>query len=670
MKNSIKLAVIFVMILTLTSCGSKDTDSLDIIILDEENQLEISFNSFRISEDRYSNILSGSYYKINLSFDIKIKNIDDDTFVANDINNVFVNMINIYKNEKKVINTTFPIDDTNKFICGDEFISSGKSIKCTYKYTLSIDENYTQYGYHKVTFMDNYFVIDIQENGVKYIKEDYSFNVNFYENQRLLNENTYIYDSMVRLHEYNKKGYSFVGWYTEPEFINKYTFDNFEREDLDLYAKWSIKSFTLKFLDYDNGIIKSQTVQYGQSLNTYIPSNLSRTGYTFNGWDINIPNSMPDSNLTLKARYQINSYILSFEMNGGTEIDSVTKTYSSKINLPTNPIKEGHTFDGWYLDQSYEKSINYDTMPANNVVLYAKWIVNLYEMTFLDDKGNTLFFESIYYGTNLDNYEYPEFPEKEGHLIEGWSLEIPEKMPSKNLIIEVVYSYQYIIIDDYVKIVDYHGSKDNLIIPSQIEELDVIIIGSRAFYKNSLKSIVLPSKITEIEEYAFSKNSIQLVIFPESIKVIGHNSFQENNLNEVTIPEGVEMIGALAFSGNNITKVTIPSTVTLSSRVFYGNKQNMSVVFNEGVTTIFERSFEYARVVEITLPSTLILIEQEAFENNALTEVTIPEGVEMIGALAFSGNNITNIYIEGIQDRFNERWVIIGFDIKFIKSND
>jgi hypothetical protein len=50
--------------------------------------------------------------------------------------------------------------------------------------------------------------------------------------------------------------------------------------------------------------------------------------------------------------------------------------------------------------------------------------------------------------------------------------------------------------------------------------------------------------------------------------------------------------------------------------------------------------------------------------------VTIPEGVEMIGALAFSGNNITNIYIEGIQDRFNERWVIIGFDIKFIKSND
>ena len=69
-------------------------------------------------------------------------------------------------------------------------------------------------------------------------------------------------------------------------------------------------------------------------------------------------------------------YTVSFEIIGGPEIDDQIVEEGGTAVRPSDPIREGYTFDGWYLDEDCTIPYDFSTPVTGNITLYAKWIEN------------------------------------------------------------------------------------------------------------------------------------------------------------------------------------------------------------------------------------------------------------------------------------------------------
>ena len=56
---------------------------------------------------------------------------------------------------------------------------------------------------------------------------------------------------------------------------------------------------------------------------------------------------MPAENVTVTAQWEINLYTFTFDTNGGSEIAPITQDYGTAIAAPADPTREGYTFIGW-----------------------------------------------------------------------------------------------------------------------------------------------------------------------------------------------------------------------------------------------------------------------------------------------------------------------------------
>ena len=98
-----------------------------------------------------------------------------------------------------------------------------------------------------------------------------------------------------------KTGYTFGGWYTEEACTNPYGFATPVKNVLTLYAKWTINQYTITFKPENGDEDKTITQDYGTAVTA--PANPTRTGYTFTGWDREIPATMPAENMTVTAQW-------------------------------------------------------------------------------------------------------------------------------------------------------------------------------------------------------------------------------------------------------------------------------------------------------------------------------------------------------------------------------
>ena len=98
-----------------------------------------------------------------------------------------------------------------------------------------------------------------------------------------------------------KTGYAFDGWYTEEACTNPYDFATSVQNALTLYAKWTINQYTITFKPENGDKDTTITQNYGTPVTA--PANPTRTGYTFAGWNREIPATMPAENMTVTARW-------------------------------------------------------------------------------------------------------------------------------------------------------------------------------------------------------------------------------------------------------------------------------------------------------------------------------------------------------------------------------
>ena len=158
-------------------------------------------------------------------------------------------------------------------------------------------------------------------------------------------------------------GYTFGGWNKADGTAWDYASDKVT-DNITLYAKWAANTYTITF-DTAGG---SEIAPITQDCGTVItaPEAPTREGYTFIGWDKEIPTTMPAENMTVTAQWEINQYTITFDTAGGSEIAPITQDYGTAITAPEAPEREGYTFIGW------DKAIP-ETMPAENITLKARW---------------------------------------------------------------------------------------------------------------------------------------------------------------------------------------------------------------------------------------------------------------------------------------------------------
>ena len=134
--------------------------------------------------------------------------------------------------------------------------------------------------------------------------------------------------------------------------------------NITITAQWKINQYTITFDTAGGSEIAPITQNYGTAITA--PANPTREGYTFMGWDKEIPQTMPAENITITAQWKINQYTITFDTAGGSEIAPITQDYGTAITAPANPTREGYTFMGW------DKEIP-QTMPAENITITAQW---------------------------------------------------------------------------------------------------------------------------------------------------------------------------------------------------------------------------------------------------------------------------------------------------------
>ena len=211
-----------------------------------------------------------------------------------------------------------------------------------------------------------------------------------------------------------REGYTFIGWDRDiPEIM--------PAENITVTAQWEINRYTITFDTAGGSEIAPITQDYGTNITA--PANPTRKGYTFKGWDKEIPETMPAENITVKAQWEINRYTIAFDTNGGSEIAPITQDYGTEITAPDNPTREGYTFIGWDRDIP-------EIMPAENITVTAQWEINRYTITFDTAGGSDIAPITQDYGTNITA---PADPTREGYTFIGWDKAIPTTMPAENI---------------------------------------------------------------------------------------------------------------------------------------------------------------------------------------------------------------------------------------------
>ena len=234
---------------------------------------------------------------------------------------------------------------------------------------------------------------------------------------------------ILNKNKYTKEGYSFEGWSTKKngvtEFQDKAELKNLSSKNGDnitLYAVWEIKSYQITFLDYDKSIIQQDKLEYNSKI--ILPENPTRKGYTFKNWDKEL--STVKENLTINALYDIDSYDISYKLNGGT-LDEAPTNYnveSEDIIIPS-PKKNGYSFIGWTTSDNKEPKIDYkiSTGSIGDKELTANYEPIAYYISYNSSEGQGEMEKQEFAYNQTSKLNKNQFT-KEGYTFIGWSTSI------------------------------------------------------------------------------------------------------------------------------------------------------------------------------------------------------------------------------------------------------
>ena len=431
--------------------------------------------------------------------------------------------------------------------------------------------------------------------------------------------------------------------------------------------------------DSDGGSsVATQKVESGQTATK--PDAPTKTDYDFEGWflgdtlyDFNTP---VEANIKLKAKWEIAIYTITFDSDGGSDVEEKYVTAGKTVEEPDTPGKQGYGFYGWY---NGETEYDFSSAVHSDLTLKAKWgPVKAKEVTneTIVKTIKTLTESKTLKATGEFSHELIRevnkalkalYEEKPAVLV---SLDLSEVT---GLVSESTWSGSIILEeaifgDSNTHNNSFYGCKnlESIILPDNLE-----IIGDYAFYEcSNLTNIILPDNLYLIGSYSFKEClNLTSITIPENVYQICSlfgssenlkltNVYYEGTLqqwcsmyecgpfpegeklpSELTIPNDITTIPNYAFSGcSSLTKVTIPDSVTNIGALTFSHCPNLtSVTIPNSVTEISFGEFQYCSSLKsITIPNNVTIIDTDAFYGcSSLERINIPESVKEIDFQAF-----------------------------------
>ena len=217
-----------------------------------------------------------------------------------------------------------------------------------------------------------------------------------------------------------REGYTFTGWMIgEGEELP----ETMPAKNIVATAQWAKIKYKITFVfGVEGREDEVKETEWDATVNE--PAAVSKEGHTLEGWyytdgeeekKFNFEaDKMPMQDLTLTAKWTINQYTITFDTDGGTEIDSITQDYDTPITEPTAPTKDGYTFKEW-------NPALPETMPAEDMTVkaiydytYTGWITDENGKTYLENG------EKKYYQTWATIEEQEYYFNVEGYVVTGW----------------------------------------------------------------------------------------------------------------------------------------------------------------------------------------------------------------------------------------------------------
>ncbi|UZR99184.1 InlB B-repeat-containing protein (plasmid) [Chondrinema litorale] len=160
----------------------------------------------------------------------------------------------------------------------------------------------------------------------------------------------------------------------------------------------------MNFTDYKGTILKSDTVEYGSTASA--PTEPEREGYTFDGWSVEFDSIT--ENLTITAQYTINSYIVNFTDYDGTIIKTDTVEYGNTASAPSEPEREEFTFEGW--DTEYDSITGDLTIIAKySAITATEDLITKQLKIYPNPTADFLYIDTNYTGNTLEELDIKIF---------------------------------------------------------------------------------------------------------------------------------------------------------------------------------------------------------------------------------------------------------------------
>ena len=141
-------------------------------------------------------------------------------------------------------------------------------------------------------------------------------------------------DRITPLNTPTKEGYTFSGWSEIPETM--------PANDVVVEGSFSINSYIITY-KVNGEVYKTETVEYGATITPIAEP--TKEGHTFSSWS-EIPATMPAKDVVVEGTFSVNSYTLTYKVDGAV-YKTETIAYGATITPIAAPTKEGHTFSGW-----------------------------------------------------------------------------------------------------------------------------------------------------------------------------------------------------------------------------------------------------------------------------------------------------------------------------------
>mgnify|MGYP002603549822 FL=1 len=267
-------------------------------------------------------------------------------------------------------------------------------------------------------------------------------------------------------------------------------------------------------------------------------------------------------------------------------------------------------------------------------------------------------FDILWIGDSGDLY-FLMFPNDDDTFVQqalevGQSLRVFHRKDER---VNPASDFAYTTENGEVTITDYTGTREHVLIPSEIGGFPVTALADKAFYEKHVTTVVVPDSVTEIGDLCFSgDNYLVSLTLPDGLAELSYGALEScYSLMDFELPKGLKTIGAGALQSIfYLTHLTIPAGVTDIEQMNFLMMHGLEEVsVAEGSTSftydaengllmtadkarLLHCFFHLAPQKEIILPEGMKTIDPFAFHYDVTVEkIVLPEGTETIGLLAF-----------------------------------